>query len=59
MERTAYTSDRCEFIEDIGPKSGFDPDIDVVPEESAIIQAPPDLWSLLLPSLAMMMSRLS
>ena len=42
----------------MGPKSGFDPDIDVVPEESAIIQASPDLWSLLLPSLAMMISQL-
>ena len=59
MERLAHISDRCEFIEDIGPKSGFDPDIDVVPEESAIIQAPPDLWSLLFSSLAMMISRLS
>ena len=40
----------------MGPKSGFDPDIDVVPEESAIIQAPPDLCSLLFPSLAIIIS---
>ena len=42
----------------MGPKSGFDPDIDVVPEVSTIIQAPPDLRSLLLQSLAIIISYL-
>ena len=36
----------------MGPKSGFEPEMIMFPEESAIIQAPPDLLSLLLPSLA-------
>ena len=40
----------------MGPKLGFDPEIGVVPEESTIIQAPPDLRSLLLPSLAIIIS---
>ena len=38
------------------PKSGFDPDDAILPNESAIIQSPPDLLSLLLPSLAIIMS---
>ena len=38
------------------PKSGFDPDDTILPNDSAIIQAPPDLLSLLLPSLAIIMS---
>ena len=36
----------------------FDPDIDAVPDESTIIQAPPDLRSLLLQSLAIIISYL-
>ena len=55
-ERTAYISERWEFIEVMGPKSEFDPEMIMLPEESAIIQAPPDLLSLLLPSLAIIMS---
>ena len=39
----------------MGPKSGFEPEMMMFPEESAMIQAPPDLLSLLLPSLAMIM----
>ena len=39
----------------MGPKSGFDPEMMMFPEESAMIQAPPDLLSLLLPSLAIIM----
>ena len=40
----------------MGPKSGFDPEMIMLPEESAIIQVPPDFISLLLPSLAIVMS---
>ena len=55
-DSTANIYDRWELIDVIGPKSGFDPEIIRVPEESAIIQAPPDLHLLLLPSLAMIKS---
>ena len=37
-------------------KSGFEPEVAILPDESAIIQAPPDLRSLLLPSLAILLS---
>ena len=42
----------------MGPKSGFDPDDAILPNESAIIQAPPDFSSLLLPSLVIIISHL-
>ena len=38
------------------PKSGFDSEVEMLPEESAIIQAPPDLLSFLLPLLAIVIS---
>ena len=40
----------------MGPKSGFDPEDAILLDESAIIQAPSDLLSLLLPLLAIIMS---
>ena len=40
----------------MGPKSVFDPEDAILPDESAIIQAPSDLLSLLLPLLAIIMS---
>ena len=40
----------------IEPKSGFDPDVAILPDESTISQAPPDLLSLLFSSLAIMIS---
>ena len=55
-KRTAYIPERWEFIEMMEPKSGFDSEVEMLPEESAIIQAPPDLLSLLLPLLAIVIS---
>ena len=56
VDNTLNISDLCELIEVISPKSGFDPEIKLLTDRSTIIQVPPNLYFILLPSLAIIIS---
>lgn len=44
-DSTPYIYERCELIEVMCPKSGLNPEINLIPNESAINQASSDLIS--------------